>query len=650
MASGDFSGFRNAVRQSFTMWGGRFNPIIPVDDTDLARQLVKLYHADMLIDVSGTKDTKAFVEAHKHLRNPFRHPLFYPRYDDKLKTAAIVDVQHPITKFYSENFKNNPNAEPGIDAYQWDAHDALADVMLCTYGAFPSAEDVGVDYLSLIGTALLGQIKQIPNGQNLPTLHPGRNTVASLNRAFIEWDYVIRNYWDHPGFYVGHADDWSDLVMHWNLKAAGVQVLFYDPRHATRLEAVKDHWLAQLRAAPVRPAWLSSVALWHRRERPLENTDAFGQGLRVCGIDEGTFNGLNLKVPIPLYGRQSALASIGKGYNDRPEIAFSFGKTPFSDIGADNQHYVLSVDPGIGLFGDERATLFTPFLPTLNEYYGRNIHFEWDKARAEPESLGIITDIRHEHLTLRAVQTFELISEIFKTVGIKAELSPAGLLCTTLIQQMGGLSGCRPFKIEGVRKLIEDHSPDQSFSRSTAMQTVRGQGNTRPLSEYSLYIEPRPSGTELTNADVLGYLLDRGVFRAGLKFRCPSCQLQFWRSLDDTQTRLECEYCGHLFNASRQLRDKDWAFRRSGLFGRNDHQDGSIPVVLTLQQLMQMHTLSDNIYCGAMGLKPAGATIKDCETDFVLVNNLSMEQKIQIVIGECKSRKEITAQDVVDRI
>jgi len=51
-----------------------------------------------------------------------------------------------------------------------------------------------------------------------------------------------------------------------------------------------------------------------------------------------------------------------------------------------------------------------------------------------------------------------------------------------------------------------------------------------------------------------------------------------------------------------------------------------------------------------MGLKPAGATIKDCETDFVLVNNLSMEQKIQIVIGECKSRKEITAQDVVDRI
>ena len=72
----------------------------------------------------------------------------------------------------------------------------------------------------------------------------------------------------------------------------------------------------------------------------------------------------------------------------------------------------------------------------------------------------------------------------------------------------------------------------------------------------------------------------------------------------------------------------------------------AIPVVLTLQQLMHMHTMSDIIYCGAMDIKPDGANIQDCETDFVLVNNQGQERKIQVVLGECKSRKEITEQDV----
>lgn len=647
IADGDFLGFRSAVQHSFTMWGGRFNPIIPVDDKELSTKIINLYRVDILFNVSKTKAISEFIETQKHLHNPLYRPLILSHRNQESKAPVIVDIQHPIAKLYGDYFKNNPKAKQGVVAYQWNADDTLADVMLCTYGAFPPAEDVGLDYLALIGSALLGRANPILSGNTLPIPDPSLNTISSLNKAFIEWDYVIRNYWDYPGFYIGHADDWHDLVMHWNLKAAGIQLLFYDPQHATRMDAWKEYWLAQLRAAPARPAWQSGVALWHRRECSLEGTDAFGKGLTVCKIDKSTFNGLNLKVPMPIFGRQSTLASVGKSYDDRPEIAFSIGKTPFADIDADDQHYVLSVDPGIGLFGDERATLYAPFLSSLNEYYGRNIYFQWNKARAEPESLGIITDIRHDHLTLRALQNIDLISEIFKTVSIKAELSSPGLLCATLIHQMGGLSGCRSFKIEGVRKLIENYTPDQSFSRSTAMQTIHGQGSTRPLSEYSLFIEPHSDGVDLNSASVFGYLLDKGVFRAGLRFRCPSCQLEFWRSLDETQTRLECEYCGHLFKISRQLRDKDWAFRRSGLFGRNDHQEGSIPVVLTLQQLMQMHTLSEAIYCGAMRLKSIGADIKDCETDFVLVNKLNSEHKIQIVIGECKSRKEITELDVV---
>jgi hypothetical protein len=42
---GDMDAFRRAVRLSFTIWGGRYNPIIPVDDRKTAEALVKLFRA-----------------------------------------------------------------------------------------------------------------------------------------------------------------------------------------------------------------------------------------------------------------------------------------------------------------------------------------------------------------------------------------------------------------------------------------------------------------------------------------------------------------------------------------------------------------------------------------------------------------------------
>src|ERR1700737_127129 len=77
---------------------------------------------------------------------------------------------------------------------------------------------------------------------------------------------------------------------------------------------------------------------------------------------------------------------------------------------------------------------------------------------------------------------------------------------------------------------------------------------------------------------------------------------------------------------------------RSGLFGRADNQEGAVPVTLTLQQLMRMHSLADGIYTTAMDLKPKGATIPRCETDFVVLTTRGHDRKVQIAVGECKTR------------
>ncbi|HKR32997.1 MAG TPA: hypothetical protein VJT08_21130, partial [Terriglobales bacterium] len=158
-------------------------------------------------------------------------------------------------------------------------------------------------------------------------------------------------------------------------------------------------------------------------------------------------------------------------------------------------------------------------------------------------------------------------------------------------------------------------------------------------------IEKRTPGRALKPEDAFLYLLKQGVFRVGLSLKCPNCSLDFWIPLDDIATETTCEYCGLHFNITPQLRDRDWAYRRTGLFGKDDHQQGSIPVALTLQQLdTVLHGRS--LYMTNMNATPKTAGIETCETDFVVLHQEMLGGKPSIVIGEAKTRDEITEEDV----
>ncbi len=209
---------------------------------------------------------------------------------------------------------------------------------------------------------------------------------------------------------------------------------------------------------------------------------------------------------------------------------------------------------------------------------------------------------------------------------------------------MGGVQGCRVFKIEGVRKLIAKYSPDQSFVRSEAIKLIGNfdEATSRPRFApfEDLFIAPRPFRKKLDPQGALDFLLERGVFRVGLDLICPHCELSFWQLLDDVKTKLECVYCGASFDVTRQLRDRDWAFRRSGLFGRTDHQRGGIPVAVTIQQLDSTLHSDRILYTTSLELAPtADSTIDKCETDFVILTvgySHNSPDLPQLLIGECK--------------
>jgi hypothetical protein len=649
LRTGDFEGLRKTLRFTHTMWGGRYNPIIPVDNYELSNQLIKLFRVDFLLSLEDNEVVNTFIEQFNFLPNPLLHSkaLFLRSGPDKVY-PLVLDIYHPIRLIYNEQFKNNPNPTFQAMLYEWDDADPLSDIMLATFGDFPKKLEIGIDYQELIEKSIAGEKIKLVRTDPLPEdvfQKYTPNWICCLN---LQPHHSIINHWDKPGFYVGEVNNFDDLVNYWNLRATDTELLFYDPANHERLEALKASYINALQTRPKKlQSFHEGLAIWSRRDHEPFDLGVFGKGLTRCSLDNAIWNGLNVKAPLMHFGEKSILAAVGQSYG-KIKVSFSLPEKPFFDeIYTRRQHFVASIHPFVGLIGNERYTLVTPFWPYLNEYFGRELFFQWNKARVEPEGVGIIITIRNDSLNLYALEISSLITKIFEIAGIRAQHSKPGLIASRLIQQLEGLQSCRVFKIVGVRTLIEKYNPDQSFTRSDANKII-GQIDPetgRPnFSDYeNLYIEPR---TKAKPDNVFAYLVKNGVFRVGLRFTCPSCFLDFWITLDESRTLTKCEYCGQEFNVTTQLKDRDWRYRRSGLFGREDNQEGAIPVVLTLQQLDTVLHDNNMIYTTGMELISSGASIKKCETDFIILTQDTPGHKVQMAIGECKNRLEITADDV----
>jgi hypothetical protein len=369
------------------------------------------------------------------------------------------------------------------------------------------------------------------------------------------------------------------------------------------------------------------------------------------GVNPDMWDGYSIRPPLSYIKEKSVLAAISTDETGQ-SMSLQLPEKPFQDdLDFRSQNLVISIRHLLNRIETDDTTFFTPFLPELNQFYGRSTCFETAIARAEVEGLGIIQPVTADDLTLHSIRVHELVSQLFRLFGMNLEPSLPGRIASRLIQQMDGIQGCRVFKIAGVRGLIEKYGPLATFTRSAAIQTIRQFDESSRKAQFEkyeqLHIAPR-EGAKLKPEHAFEYLVEHDVFRAGLDLKCPVCDLQFWLPLDDVKTKVACSYCGKNFNVSGQLKDRDWAYQRSGLFGREDHQEGSIPVALTLQQLATTISERRMVYVTAANISPVSAAIKPCETDFALLTQ-DRSGIIQVAIGECKSAGcKITEDDVTN--
>lgn len=159
-----------------------------------------------------------------------------------------------------------------------------------------------------------------------------------------------------------------------------------------------------------------------------------------------------------------------------------------------------------------------------------------------------------------------------------------------------------------------------------------------------LYIEYRPRGTKLRPDTVFSHLVEKGLFRIGTELTCPNCRMVSWIALDALKQSVSCELCGQNYDATQQLVNGEWRYRRSGVLGAEKNAQGAVPVTLTLQQLDTNigNSFQSNMHMPSLDLEPLkGTDVSSCEIDFVWLSPRQYPEKTVVILGECKDQGPI---------
>ena len=646
--------------------GGISNPLIPISEENaFAKELLERFNVDVVIAVVKDKELQAFADQFRYLAVPFRSgsDLFMEDWRTRKNVPICLDSLTVVDHFWQTEFKHKPEAfHSKCAVVRWQDNDELKGLFAISFGFFPSSYNLRDDFEEAFLKGLRAaevelNAKEVIEPQISDLIYPVEATKLGLTGY--GGSYLMGDLANGNGIFVGESSNFDDLVAFWNLRAAGLYVEFlpYDKlerfehfisAHLYRIDKYESRtphvepWIT----VHYRPEVSNDIEekfrfIHEKHERVTETIKDFTTTKRLLlyHYDDWTWHERNLRPTVFYLNKTQALANVEERYK-KIQVTIALQEKPFG-IGRngrmEKQHLALSVQT-FGEFAYEQRTLRLPLIRELNAFYGMQISFDPWKIRVEDDGIGVIVAAEDNHVGLFPVDHEMLLRQVLASAGINAEISQAGLLTKRVIEQIDGLENTWIFKIRGLRQLVNSLNADEWLTKGEATKTIWRDGQLK-LHEDLFW--------GMSADKVWERLLDYDLFRAGLELICGHCKLRNWLSLKALDDEWSCTYCGHSNQTSLQLKDRgDWKFRKSGLFAKDNNQEGAIPVILTLLQFTKALKFHALVYSPSMNLKTESMS---CETDLCIMQYGSW-RGIEIGIGECKSEKGSITQDDVEHL
>jgi len=653
---GDLGAALRAASLNAALWGGIYNPIVPLAPRETRDGLLKAFDPDLLVNLTGVDLPADVARRHEHR---IIAPAHFVRTDDRTNRRELGlgfnilpllrHVHEKEVRFSAEPTRAAvlaPEAAPG-----WPEFTAFA------HGSFQWLPDMDVDFEEMFRRGLRAR------SIDLCELAPPPD-YDSLLLPLQFTGYGLRllggsaNFSSHIIFIGDHRSP-ADLVQFWNIRATGRTVVFV-PAAAYQVFERLVRLVAAEGRYPINQLVENHADL---QKGPSLSQAVFAEACNwIATLDLGQLPqrcwGPRFGLEIERYVGDIHVAELEASEAEEVSILEKGQMTPvkllpppyLADETVRTRQLSWSVEVTMsGAFREPEFMFSFPNEPAVEAVVRRGVIGMPGEVRLGRRGIVLQQDRARSSLYLMPVSTEDVLHALFRQVGLQAEPSQPGQYADQIIKKMGSLHGdCRVFKVRGVREILDRLGDGSTLTKGNMREAVvsvtpdqHGQ-NWRP-ELYDELILRYGQRRRLHFGTIFDVLLAKRVVRPGFVFRCQACFKEDWYHVSEFAEEYNCRFC---FTPQRVNFGSvhEWQYKADGLFRIPDSAQGSVAVILSLWRFEHLAN-GNGRYVTSRNLV-AGDTGRRCEIDYAYVVMETFGTSYELVLGQATRFGDFTDDDM----
>ena len=620
----DVSSIRKFMRHCACLWGGAYNPIIPVFRTrprewrdefpesmtgaQIARGYVEFFEPDVFVEAApgmldgiglgALGDAVSFPERVVALDVLSACPPYQKWVEFKLGLGIVDALQHI---YESEQRFQLRDEKPAV-LVKPDRGTGLVESM---FGLYPD-DEASRHFALAYGKVFRPEVVAAAPATWIRVFNDAAVTPLVITSHQLQRETHWR---DRPKFFVFDPGKATDLIDLWNLRIEANPVLPLPidwwpdlaPHVTARITAEYRHLPGRLR-----DLMRSTVIQFSRSIDEARRQDC------IDGLDpnlpQGSFFSETLRTPVwQQHSGDHALGprrlrvfakerTVTLAVRDGrlPTVQFPVLAPDFASLYRDGDARWVNV---VKLSSSGRDGIATLLPPNVTNAAWPRLDFLSERVVVGTEGWSFPQRHKDSTQVIALLAQEEAVIESLKEFGVEASLSEAGHIARQVLQHLRGL--------QGIQLLADPHTL-KLLNRMAGGMRVRKQGehdardveevfDRRALGEkqWREHINRRLAQQQAQVLE-LSHFTERNVIRLGVSTKCPRCTAANWHSLTAVDYVVVCERCLERYSFPQgALRhgNGNWSFRVIGPFSVPDYARGSYGALLALKTIRNAGTL-----------------------------------------------------------
>lgn len=184
--------------------------------------------------------------------------------------------------------------------------------------------------------------------------------------------------------------------------------------------------------------------------------------------------------------------------------------------------------------------------------------------------------------TIHLTNGSDAIAPWLEAKGIRASKSDPGRIADELLASIGGLWGTYILEDAETLRLLDKMAKTKRLEDSGAVSEYPSR--TATVREWSELIRRRQANQKYKRLELQDYI-EAGALRLGLSLKCEICTFANWYSVSDLTDRPKCDRCLKKYSfpqATLNFGNTPWRYRITGPFAVPDYAAGAYSAILAL--------------------------------------------------------------------